>query len=181
LAQAADRDRINEAVPPEIWKPTTAGDLQLFPLAHYRHFQAAYDKVLIQGMEGSSPTLRVRSPGWTACAGLRPKRQFLESVVMAARSGSVRRPLCGRGPATGPHGVRSYTAAELEKIADILGGFRPAGEDLSRSAAVLLDHASGSQPGDQRHAFGPAASISTCTLFSSQHRHGEVTASRLRS
>jgi pyruvate-formate lyase len=80
-------DRINAAVPSEIWQADERGVIyNYFRSRTIGHFQAAYDKVLAHGLEGivadveaSLARLDRRAPEATA------KAQFLESVILACR------------------------------------------------------------------------------------------------
>ena len=116
-------DRINAAVPPEIWKADDRGVIyNYFRSRTIGHFQAAYDKVLNKGMEGviadverSLARLDVHAADYLR------KRQFLESVMMACRGAVL---FAGRYAAEAqrlaglePDPVRR---AELETIAAIL-------------------------------------------------------------
>jgi formate C-acetyltransferase len=116
-------DRINAAVPAEIWKADDRGLIyNYFRSRTIGHFQAAYDKVLAKGMEGiiadvehSLGGLDARAPDYFS------KRQFLESVTTACRGAIL---LAGRyaGEARRLAGLESdpIRRAELEQIAGIL-------------------------------------------------------------
>jgi formate C-acetyltransferase len=116
-------DRINEAVPPEIWKADDRGVIyNYFRSRTIGHFQAAYDKVLSKGLEGiiadveaSRARLDERAPDYG------PKQQFLESVIMACRGAVL---FAGRYAAEALRLARAESdpvrRAELEKTAGIL-------------------------------------------------------------
>jgi formate C-acetyltransferase len=82
-------DRIDSAVPPEIWKADERGVIyNYFRSRTIGHFQAAYDKVLERGLEGiiadcegSMARLDAAHPEADS------KRQFLESVILTCRGG----------------------------------------------------------------------------------------------
>jgi len=80
-------DRINEAVPPEIWKADDRGLIyNYFRSRTIGHFQAAYDKVLTKGMEGIIADIERSLARLDDRAADYPgKRQFLESVIIACR------------------------------------------------------------------------------------------------
>jgi formate C-acetyltransferase len=80
-------DRINDAVPPEIWKADDRGVIyNYFRSRTIGHFQAAYDKVLAQGMEGIIADVERSLERLDArAADYLRKRQFLESVMTACR------------------------------------------------------------------------------------------------
>jgi formate C-acetyltransferase len=60
-------DRINAAVPPEIWKADDRGVIyNYFRSRTIGHFQAAYDKVLTRGMEGIIADVERSWHNWTA-------------------------------------------------------------------------------------------------------------------
>lgn len=152
-------DRINAAVPPEIWKADDRGVIyNYFRSRTIGHFQAAYDKVLAKGLEGiivdaeaSLARLDGRAPDHAA------KRQFLEAVILACR-GAVR--FAGRYAAEARRlaGVEADPGrrAELEKIAGILErvparpaeSFHEALQSFWITHLVLNLETSG-------HAFGP--------------------------
>jgi formate C-acetyltransferase len=116
-------DRINAAVPPEIWKADDRGVIyNYFRSRTIGHFQAAYDKVLAKGMRGiiadveaSLGRLDARAADYTS------KRQFLESVVLACEGAVL---FAGRYAAEAQRLSRTESdpvwRAELEKTADIL-------------------------------------------------------------
>lgn len=80
-------DRINAAVPPDIWKADDRGVIyNYFRSRTIGHFQAAYDKVLAKGLEGIIADVehsmeRLDAPAEDSLA----KRQFLEAVILACR------------------------------------------------------------------------------------------------
>jgi formate C-acetyltransferase len=152
-------DRIEEAVPAEIWKADERGVIyNYFRSRTIGHFQAGYDKVLAKGMEGIIADARdslARLDFHTA--GYIHKRHFLESVITACEGAVL---FAGRYAAEArrlahaePEPLRR---AELEKIAEILTRV-PAGPAVTFHEAlqsfwithlVLNLETSG-------HAFGP--------------------------
>ena len=116
-------DRINEAVPPEIWRADNRGVVyNYFRSRTIGHFQAAYDKVLGRGLEGivaevesSRRRLDPHAPNY------RSQLDFLDSVVLACRSAihlasryaEEARCLAAREP-------DPTRKAELEEIASVL-------------------------------------------------------------
>jgi len=152
-------DRINAAVPPEIWKADDRGVIyNYFRSRTIGHFQAAYDKVLTRGMEGiiadverSLARLDNHAPDFYH------KQQFLASVIMACQ-GAIR--FAGRYAAEARRLARSESdpsrRAELEEIAAILDrvpakpavAFREALQSFWITHLVINLETSG-------HAFGP--------------------------
>jgi formate C-acetyltransferase len=152
-------DRINAAVPPEIWRADDRGVIyNYFRSRTIGHFQAAYDKVLAQGLEGiiadveaSLARLDERAPEAAA------KRSFLESVILACRGAIL---FAGRYGAEARRLARLEPdpdrRIELERIADILARVpsRPAETFHEALQAFWITHlvlnleTSG-------HAFGP--------------------------
>jgi len=116
-------DRINEAVPPEIWKADDRGVIyNYFRSRTIGHFQAAYDKVLAKGMEGIIADVERSLERLDAhAADYLRKRQFLESVMRACRGAVL---FAGRYAAEARRlaGLEPDPArrAELEAIAAIL-------------------------------------------------------------
>jgi formate C-acetyltransferase len=116
-------DRIEAAVPAEIWKADERGVIyNYFRSRTPGHFQAAYDKVLVKGMEGiiadagrSIERLDAQAPDCLA------KRQFLESVILACRGAIL---FAGRYAADARRLAATEAdpvrRAELERIAAIL-------------------------------------------------------------
>jgi formate C-acetyltransferase len=152
-------DRINAAVPAEIWKADDRGVIyNYFRSRTIGHFQAAYDKVLTRGMDG------IIADAERSIARLDPhapdvyrKRQFLAAVIMACQ-GAVR--FAGRYAAEARRLVRSEPdpgrRAELEEIAAVLARvpakpavtFREALQSFWITHLVINLETSG-------HAFGP--------------------------
>ena len=116
-------DRIDAAVPPEIWKADERGVIyNYFRSRTIGHFQAAYDKVLAKGLEGIILDVERSLAGLDAgAADFLSKRQFLESVVLACRGAIL---FAGRYAAE----ARRLAAAEADPV-------RRA--ELERTAAVL--------------------------------------------
>jgi formate C-acetyltransferase len=116
-------DRIDAAVPPEIWKADERGVIyNYFRSRTIGHFQAAYDKVLAKGMEGIILDVERSLEGLDASAAdYHPKRQFLESVILACRGAIL---FAGRYAAE----ARRLAAAESDPV-------RRA--ELERTAAIL--------------------------------------------
>jgi len=116
-------DRINEAVPAEIWKADDRGLIyNYFRSRTIGHFQAAYDKVLVKGMEGIIADVERSLERLDASsADYLCKRQFLESVMMACRGAVLYAARCAaeaqRLAGLEPDPVRR---AELQQIAGIL-------------------------------------------------------------
>ena len=152
-------DRINEAVPPEIWKADDRGVIYNYWRSRtIGHFQAAYDKVLTRGMEGiiadverSLARLDDHAPDFFH------KQQFLASVVMACQGAIL---FAGRYAAEARRLARSESdatrRAELEEIAAVLARvpakpavtFREALQSAWITHLVINLETSG-------HAFGP--------------------------
>lgn len=152
-------DRINEAVPPEIWKADDRGVIyNYFRSRTIGHFQAAYDKVLARGMEGiiadvqkALERLDFHAPDYVH------RRQFLESVVMACEGAVL---FAGRYAAEAMRLARTESdpmrRLELNTIADILNRvpkkpaktFHEALQSFWITHLVLNLETSG-------HAFGP--------------------------
>jgi pyruvate formate-lyase/glycerol dehydratase family glycyl radical enzyme len=152
-------DRIDAAVPPEIWKADERGVIyNYFRSRTIGHFQAAYDKVLGRGLEGiigdaeaSMARLDPAHPGTGA------KRQFLESVILACQGGIH---FAGRYAAEALRLARVEPdpgrRAELEEIAAVLArvparpaaSFREALQSFWITHLMLNFETSG-------HAFGP--------------------------
>ena len=152
-------DRINAAVPPEIWQADERGMIyNYFRSRTIGHFQAAYDKVLAKGMEGiiadielALGRLDVSRPDYLT------KRQFLESVIIACRGAIL---FAGRYAAEARRlaGLESdpVRRTELERIAGILtrvparpaASFQEALQSFWITHLVLNLETSG-------HAFGP--------------------------
>jgi formate C-acetyltransferase len=116
-------DRIDAAVPPEIWKADERGVIyNYFRSRTIGHFQAAYDKVLAKGMEGIIRDVERALDGLDASAAdCHPKRQFLESVILACRGAIL---FAGRYAAE----ARRLAAADSDPV-------RRA--ELERTAAIL--------------------------------------------
>jgi formate C-acetyltransferase len=116
-------DRIDAAVPPEIWKADERGVIyNYFRSRTIGHFQAAYDKVLAKGMEGIIRDVERSLAGLDASAAdCLSKRQFLESVILACRGAIL---FAGRYAAE----ARRLAAAEVDPA-------RRA--ELERTAAIL--------------------------------------------
>jgi len=116
-------DRIDAAVPPEIWKADERGVIyNYFRSRTIGHFQAAYDKVLAKGMEGIILDVERSLEGLDASAAdYHPKSQFLESVILACRGAIL---FAGRYAAE----ARRLAAAESDPV-------RRA--ELERTAAIL--------------------------------------------
>jgi pyruvate formate-lyase/glycerol dehydratase family glycyl radical enzyme len=152
-------DRIDESVPPEMWKADQRGVLYHY----YRsrtigHFQAAYGKVLERGLEGiiaDAEQSRARlDPNGSEHAN---RQQFLDSVVLACRGAIL---LAGRYAIEAQSLARTEPdparRAELEEIAEILTRvpaqpavtFREALQSFWLTHLVLNLETSG-------HAFGP--------------------------
>jgi len=116
-------DRINEAVPAEIWKADDRGLIyNYFRSRTIGHFQAAYDKVLVKGMEGIIADVERSLERLDASsADYLCKRQFLESVMMACR-GAVLYAARYAAEAQRLAGLESdpVRRAELQQIAGIL-------------------------------------------------------------
>jgi formate C-acetyltransferase len=152
-------DRINAAVPSEIWRADDRGVIyNYFRSRTIGHFQAAYDKVLAQGLDGiiadveaSLDRLDERAPEAVA------KAQFLESVILACRGAIL---FAGRYAAEARRlagmEVDPVRRAELEQIAETLARVpaRPAENFHEALQAFWITHlvlnleTSG-------HAFGP--------------------------
>ena len=152
-------DRINAAVPPEIWQADERGMIyNYFRSRTIGHFQAAYDKVLAKGMEGiiadieqALGRLDVSRPDYLT------KRQFLESVILACQGAIL---FAGRYAAEARRlaGLESdpVRRAELERIAGVLtrvpaqpaATFQEALQSFWITHLVLNLETSG-------HAFGP--------------------------
>jgi formate C-acetyltransferase len=116
-------DRINAAVPAEIWKADDRGVIyNYFRSRTIGHFQAAYDKVLAKGMEGiiadAERSIERLDP---QASDFLAKRQFLESVILSCR-GAIR--FAGRYAAEARRlaGMEAdpVRRVELEQIAGIL-------------------------------------------------------------
>ena len=161
-------DRIDAAVPPEIWKADERGVIyNYFRSRTIGHFQAAYDKVLGRGLDG------IIADAEASMARLDPahpeteaKRQFLESVILACRGGIH---FAGRYAA---EALRLARAGGRPRPAGRARGGRrgprpgagPAGPELPRGAAVLLDHAPDAQLRNLAATpSAPGASTSTST------------------
>jgi formate C-acetyltransferase len=152
-------DRINEAVPPEIWKADERGVIyNYFRSRTIGHFQAAYDKVLAKGLKGIIADVEASLGRLDArAADYASKRQFLESVVLACEGTIL---FAGRYAAEALRLARTESdpvrRSELEKIADILGRvpaqpartFQEALQSFWITHLVLNLETSG-------HAFGP--------------------------
>jgi len=152
-------DRINEAVPPEVWRADERGVIyNYFRSRSIGHFQAAYDKVLSRGLEGVAADVE-RSRSRLDPRGPNYARQvdFLDSVALACRSaillanryaGEAR-----RLAALEPDATRR---AELQEIAAVLTrvparpavSFREALQSFWITHLVINLETSG-------HAFGP--------------------------
>jgi formate C-acetyltransferase len=116
-------DRINAAVPAEIWRADERGMLyHYFRSRTIGHIQAAYDKVLVKGMEGIIADIeQVLAALDGHAADYPPKKHFLEAVILACRGAIL---FAGRYAAEARRlaGLESdpVRRAELEQIARIL-------------------------------------------------------------
>jgi formate C-acetyltransferase len=152
-------DRIEEAVPAEIWKADDRGVIyNYFRSRTIGHFQAAYDKVLAKGMNGIVADARRSMEALDFHAsGYIHKRHFLESVITACEGAVL---FAGRYAAEARRLAASESdplrRAELEKTAGILervpaapaATFQEALQSFWITHLVLNLETSG-------HAFGP--------------------------
>jgi pyruvate formate-lyase/glycerol dehydratase family glycyl radical enzyme len=152
-------DRIDAAVPAEIWKADERGVIyNYFRSRTIGHFQAAYDKVLGRGLDG------IIADAEASMVRLDPvhpeteaKRQFLESVILACRGGIH---FAGRYAAEARRLARvepdPARRAELEEIAAVLGRVpaRPAGSFREALQSFWITHLMLNLE-TSGHAFGP--------------------------
>jgi pyruvate formate-lyase/glycerol dehydratase family glycyl radical enzyme len=152
-------DRINEAVPPEIWKADDRGVIyNYFRSRTIGHFQAAYGKVLTRGMEGIIADVeRALARLDDHAPDFYHRQQFLASVIMVCQGAIL---FADRYAAEARRLARSESdparRVELEGIAAILDRvpakpavtFREALQSFWITHLVINLETSG-------HAFGP--------------------------